>query len=245
MSDWLRWRGTGGAAWTPADLPGLVVTLDVTRSRAAGLLWQDAAKTVPAVADGDPVRVAVCPYTAVELTAPGDSARPLLWDEFDGVHWALSFDGVDDTLAASGLSITGGRWCAWAGQLQDAGSFPMLVSFDDNASTELRGLGSTGRPQQTAATLSSAELADSVVGAETVLVGRHDGLTVAISRDGGAEATAAAMATPLDASLVRLSGRDASSLFAMALYRGVVVGGGSLSAGDIASMSAYLSALLP
>lgn len=99
--------------WNPGDLAGLAATILPAESRAAGLLWQNTAKTVPATADGDPVRVAVCPYTAVEFTAPSDAARPLLWDEGGG-KWSLSFDGVDDNLtytgsagnpSASGLSV--------------------------------------------------------------------------------------------------------------------------------------------
>ena len=92
-------RAMGGAsAWNPSRLTGLAATLLPALSRSSGLLWQNTAKTTPATADGDPVRVAVCPFTAVEFTAPSDAARPLLWDEGSG-KWSLSFDGVDDGLA--------------------------------------------------------------------------------------------------------------------------------------------------
>lgn len=91
------------AAWTPASLTGLAATLLPAESRSRGLLWQNTAKTMPATADGDPVRVAICPYTAVEFTAPSDSARPLLYDESGGL-WSLEFDGVDDYLEAGNLS---------------------------------------------------------------------------------------------------------------------------------------------
>lgn len=85
------------AAWNPGDLTGLAATLLPAESLAGGLLWQNTAKTVPATADGDPVRVAVCPYTGVEFTALSDAARPLLWDEGGG-RWSLAYDGVDDWL---------------------------------------------------------------------------------------------------------------------------------------------------
>jgi hypothetical protein len=49
--------------------------------------------TVPAIADGDPVRRIVCGTNYYD--APSDAARPLLWDEGGG-KWSLSFDGVDD-----------------------------------------------------------------------------------------------------------------------------------------------------
>ena len=89
--------GAMSAEWNPGDLAGLAATIVVAEQRSAGLLWQNTAKTIAATADGDPVRVAVCPYTAVEFTAPSDAARPLLYDEGSG-KWSLSFDGVDDQL---------------------------------------------------------------------------------------------------------------------------------------------------
>jgi hypothetical protein len=97
----LTGAGAAGAlGFTPASLSGLAVTLLPAQQRSAGLLWQNTAKTVAATADGDPVRVAVCPYTALEFTAPSDTARPLLWDEGGG-KWSLAFDGVDDYLVAA------------------------------------------------------------------------------------------------------------------------------------------------
>jgi len=86
--------------WNPGDLTGLAITLLPAESLAAGLLWQNTAETVPAVADGDPVRVAVCPYTGVKFTAPSDAARPLLWEEGSG-KWSLAFDGIDDYMLSS------------------------------------------------------------------------------------------------------------------------------------------------
>lgn len=94
------------AEWNPGDLTGLAATLLPAESLAGGLLWQNTAKTVPAVADGDPVRVAVCPYTAVEFTAPSDAARPLLWEEGGGL-WSLAFDGIDDRLSRAAILPTG------------------------------------------------------------------------------------------------------------------------------------------
>lgn len=94
-----RIRAESGSRWTPAQLSGLVATVSPALSRSSGRLWQNTAKTVPAVADGDPVRVAVCPFTSVEFTAPTDSARPLLWDEGGG-KWSFWMDGIDDVLTA-------------------------------------------------------------------------------------------------------------------------------------------------
>ncbi len=92
--------------WSPADLPGLAPTLQVARSRAAGLLWQDAAKTVPAAAPGDPVRVATCPDTGVDWAAPSDAARPVLSAETGG-RWSLHPDGSDDVMVRAGAATAG------------------------------------------------------------------------------------------------------------------------------------------
>lgn len=97
-------RRAAPAAWSPADLPGLAPSIQVALSRSTGLLWQNLAETVPAVADGDPVRVATCPWTGGKYTAPSDSARPLLWDEGGG-KWSLFFDGIDDRMAFPGLTL--------------------------------------------------------------------------------------------------------------------------------------------
>ena len=101
----------GGAAFTLNTLSGLAVTLLPALSRQQGKLWQDASKTVPATADTDPVRVAVCPYTALEWTAPSDAARPLLRSLGAG-KWHLACDGVDDY-----LQVTLPGWSGTVGSL--------------------------------------------------------------------------------------------------------------------------------
>lgn len=117
--------GVVGGAWNPGDLAGLAATLLPAESRSRGLLWQNTAKTVPATADGDPVRVAVCPYTAVEFTAPSDAARPLLWDEGGG-KWSLFHDGVDDGLAMpSNIALT--NFEVWISGFRPTGSCILLV----------------------------------------------------------------------------------------------------------------------
>jgi hypothetical protein len=91
-----RRRGGGAAPWLPSSLTGYVGSpFSVAYFRGLGTLWQDTAKTIAAVVDGDPVRVAVC--DGVDWTAPTDAARPLLWDEGGGL-WSFYFDGVDDCL---------------------------------------------------------------------------------------------------------------------------------------------------
>ncbi len=100
------------AAWGPPLLTGLSSTILVAAARSQGKLWQDTGKTVPAAANGDPVRVATCPITAADYTAPSDAARPTLYDETGG-KWSLSFDGVDDrlvrTASVASPTATGAR----------------------------------------------------------------------------------------------------------------------------------------
>lgn len=89
------------AAWVPTRGASLFAAPNIAAARSAGLLWQDAAKTVPAVADGDPVYVVRCPFTAVEFAAPAVGQRPLL-KSGGGSLWHLLFDGTDDFLTFSG-----------------------------------------------------------------------------------------------------------------------------------------------
>jgi hypothetical protein len=100
--------GGGAGVWLPSSLTGYVGSPhSVAYFRSLGTLWQDTAKTIPAAADGDPVRVAVC--DGVDWTAPTDAARPLLWDEGGGL-WSFYFDGVDDE-----LTTAFGSWPSTAG----------------------------------------------------------------------------------------------------------------------------------
>lgn len=105
--------GPPGALWSPSQLPGIQPSLQVALSRAKGKLWQDAAKTVPAVANGDPVYVATCPFTGKDFTAANTStARPLLHDEGSG-HWSLAFTQSPNTASflnvlAAPIALSGG-----------------------------------------------------------------------------------------------------------------------------------------
>lgn len=122
-------RPSGGAgAWSPADLPGLAPTVQVVRSLAAGGLWQNAAKTTPCAADGDPCRVAVCPDTAGEYAAPSDGARGLLWDEGAGA-WSLALDGVSNYYATPAATDGCVAWgFAWLNSTALESGFWIVVS---------------------------------------------------------------------------------------------------------------------
>lgn len=157
-------RASGGAAaWSPADLPGLAATLLPALMRSLGLLHQDAAGTVPATEDGDPVARAECPFTGTVWTNTEGSVRPLLWDEGGG-KWSFFFDGVDDYLGTDPTGVANGDFTLAAGysagggivyaEASTASTTPLLyLSQDsggnlvgdhrDDAGTELDGSGMT------------------------------------------------------------------------------------------------------
>lgn len=105
---------SAGGAFSPAQLANLTTSLgSVAESRAAGLLFQDPGKTTLAVADGDLVRVAVCPYTGVNQIAPSALARMRLTDYSNG-KWALVGDGTQTYLGSASNFTLGGSGLAAA-----------------------------------------------------------------------------------------------------------------------------------
>jgi hypothetical protein len=75
---------------------GLLVGASLDPAR--GNLWQDAARTVPVTAAGQPVRSWRIRTLGADVfaTASADARRPTL-AQFEG-QWALDFDGVDDAM---------------------------------------------------------------------------------------------------------------------------------------------------
>lgn len=69
--------GGGNATYVPVAAD-MIITLDIPLSRSSGLLWQDDAASVPAVADTDPIRRAVCPLTGRVFRSTADATRPIL-----------------------------------------------------------------------------------------------------------------------------------------------------------------------
>lgn len=246
-------RAMGGvSAWNPSRLTGLAVTLLPAESRSRGLLWQNTAETVPAVADGDPVRVAVCPYTGVKFTAPSDAARPLLWDEGGG-KWSLSFDGVDDYLsspnvAATGTQVVGVRFR----NASSVSGVRLLVSLKDRL--ELAVLPTGGyRPL----TWLYGGTNNTVGLAESTALDAGTYATAVISYAGGGPTVAANYGvvwngterTPTTGSNFGaptgsgVGGRDGSAFFFAGRMPAVVVADASADAATRALLSTYLGAL--
>jgi hypothetical protein len=93
-------RGT----FTPASVSGLLLWL---AADSTAHLWQDTARTVPAVADGDPVACwddgSGVGHNVVQATT---TKRPLLKLAILNSKPVLRFDGVDDFLQATFTAIT-------------------------------------------------------------------------------------------------------------------------------------------
>lgn len=96
------WVRQISASWTPLSIPGLVFAF-----MPSSATWQDSARTIPAVADGDPVGawddISTAAAHAVQATAGN---RPLLKPGvFNGLP-GLRFDGTDDALVTPGVAVT-------------------------------------------------------------------------------------------------------------------------------------------
>lgn len=94
--------GPGSVLVPPDQITGFVSGVIPALSRSQGKLWQDAAKTVPAVADGDPVYVATCPFSGVDYVAGSNAKRPTLKNS--GAFWWLAYDGVNNVLTRAQAS---------------------------------------------------------------------------------------------------------------------------------------------
>jgi hypothetical protein len=94
----------GAGAFAPQLVVGFVAGFVPSVSLATGNLWQDAAKTIAATANNDPVRVVRDPWSGIEWTAPSDAARGLL--KISGGKSWIETDGVDDSYVTSSVERT-------------------------------------------------------------------------------------------------------------------------------------------
>ena len=232
----------GGAAWSPASLTGLAPTLLPALSRTQGKLWQDSAKTVPATAAGDPVRVATCPFLGVDYTAPSDAARPLLWDEGGGL-WSLLFDGVDDALRCANGQVysqpnTVGAAMAWL----RSGSGLFEVAFDsDNTTYHFYARSNAGNTHTINA---GSEVNGSAVSAAFATVTAYfSGAASYVRRNGSSVLTG----NPGTAALrgIRAGEIRGGGVYANMRMAGLIPINTTLADADRDSLEAYLTALRP
>lgn len=112
-----------GSSFSPASIPGGVLWL-----RADGVLWQDFARTVPAVLDGDPVGCADDAFNlGNNLIQATLAKRPLLKLGILNGHPVIRFDGVDDFLARAALVIPQPFTVVVVASSTSAATFRMLV----------------------------------------------------------------------------------------------------------------------
>lgn len=95
---------SGGGAWSPADIEGLVLWLDASDSTT---LFQDAAGTIPATADGHPVgRWADKSGNAHHASQASADARPTLQLAERNDLPVVQFDGVNDLLSTDNVTLS-------------------------------------------------------------------------------------------------------------------------------------------
>ena len=242
--------GSGGAAptpWSPGDLPGLQPSLQVALSLSQGGLWQDAGKTVPATEDGDPVRVATCPWTGEDYVAPSDSARPLLWDDGGG-KWSLALDGADDQMVCASAWPAAAMSCVLR-VLTDAGTAPWPVLIGGAVSGTLGLAVAAGTLYVFNQGVAGAVLSPAVDFSSdayhtaswwSAVGGSAGDITARV--DGGATGTATPPAAPATGAAVRF-GRDGDSgAFVSGRYAGFALYAADHSS-DLALLEPYFTAL--
>lgn len=249
--------GGGGrpAAFSPAALPGYIDSpFSVATMRGGGALWQDTGKTVPATADGDPVRVANC--GAPDWTAPTDAARPLLWDEGGG-KWSLFFDGVDDILSwtASGfvvamsnyslaasivpLSTNGGVDKTWLAKGFPGGNVLAQIGFGPAfGSTLFRAWSGSGFAFDSIARPAISDGVAAVVG-----FGQRSGGATLVCRTNGGEATSPRTLTQTDTSQTLTVGGAAGGDKQTMRLRGLSVYSSALTGAEWTLLETFLGGL--
>lgn len=228
--------GAALAAWTPAALPGYLDSpYSIAALRAAGALWQNAAKTVPAVAASDPVRVVDC--GSLDYVAPSDAARPLLANPA-GSSWALDFNGTSHTM--SGLVTASQEFWVWCEATFDtvAGTVRRLFDSTDRA---LFGATNTGPAWQLfAGTLISS--GTPAAGTKYTLAARFNGASSSLSADGAA-VVSGDVGVSGTGGTVFLGADNLGAAFFDGLLYGLSVVTGALSAGDQARLASYYGGL--
>ena len=239
----------GRRAFSPSHLAGLAPCVLPALSRSMGRLWQDALKTVPAVADGDLVRVATCPFTGADYIAPSDAARPTLKDAGGG-KWYLEGDGVNDVL-------TCGTFYGASGDF--SGSFGAAVASPANSLSEIGAFGtvlggfglyfSAGVPKVAYGGGNNVEFGTYDTSDQRFIVTKSPGninATTALWKNGASVAMGAASSgTPnLTAAALSCPSIPGLDYYAGRIY-GYVPVAATLTAAQVALLDAYLRGLMP
>lgn len=233
-----RGRTGGAAVWSPASLPGLAPSLSVALQRTLGLLWQDSGKTIAATADGDPVRVATCPWTGEDYTASSDASRPLLWEEGGG-KWSLYFDGIDDMLLGTASPVGATTIAVRYTDLASGGGVRLLSTPLANTLVHPRRI--DGYPFFVGATVYATPWADDT-GTHTAVFRKAGGGGFWTLRSDGSDLSVSASSST-DWPSVSLGNTFASETFE-GRVTALVVAATNAAGGDLDNLESYLSALL-
>lgn len=199
--------GNAAPAFSPGDLDGLTLWLD---ARAPNSLWQNTAETTPAVANDDPVRRwKDRSLNARHFDAPSDAARPLLV----GASHLLSFDGNKNLTNAATSYFLNGRAHAFFALTPTTYSDNRKIAEMSNGNWMVE---TTSAPGFKAYNNDGA-IDNVTIGATNgqtyILQIRHQGGTLYISKNGGAE-TSVASGNTLTAAAIFLGGTTAHTKFA-------------------------------
>jgi len=249
-------RTAASAPTAPPSFTASRLAVSIEYLRYNGALWQDTAQTVPATADGDPVRRMV--VSSANYDAPSDAARPLL-RSVSG-KWCLYGDGVDDQLVGQ-ASLTwsgGGLTVMDATELvTDTTAYSMLAATGlSAASWNRRWPQTSGRPSLAGGSHNTGGGEASAVPAGTtisqvgagpqVVSGRQaaDG-TWTLRQAGTLRDTRTTGLLAAGSVGVVLFNRAAGDFFANAKMYGLIVCDTDLSDADILAGETYLATLLP
>ena len=234
----------GGAPFTPASISGLKLWLKSD----AGLYQErtGASATTLASADSDPVGSWLDQSgNGNHATAPTDACRPLLKTAIQNGRNIVRFDGTDDSLTGTGVSIANAAFSVFVVRKSSFASGPRVVfSVGGEASSY-----NTLHIKQTASTSESFDLYEMAVFVTTTLSDfaiyhykQASNKTMSYNKNGTAlnSSVSPSFFTGTSSySVGKYAG--ANILFFIGDIAEILVYAGALSAGNIASVEAYLN----
>jgi hypothetical protein len=207
--------------------------------------WQDTAQTTPATAATDPIRRWRTRYgTDLPFDAPSDSARPLVTTTGLGGGRGAIFDGANDDVRATWAGIDGEQW--WGFHFANNAAFVRFLALARSAG----GLCSFTRIQSATSIIIGAGLAGSGGVGVTVpsmdttahtLVWTWDGVSTYEAWWDGASATVGAGSSGIGGTAsTAYVGSFAGNLYFTGTVGKISTGGGTLTAGERASLITWL-----
>lgn len=237
----MRPAGAAPPAWDPTAIAGHAWSLVADPA----CQWQDTAQTTPATAATDPIRRWRTRYgTDLAFDAPSDSARPLVTSTGLGGGRGAIFDGGNDDCRATWAGIDGAQW--WGFYFANNAAFVRFLALVRSATSKY----SFTRIQSATSIIVGAGLTGSGGAGITVpsmgttahtLVWTWDGATTYEAWWDGASATVGAGSSGIaGVASTAYVGSFAGSLYFNGTVGKVSTGSGTLTAGERASLIAWL-----